>query len=258
MLTRLIRKAGRTMQVHFPPLQDFGKAMESKLRSTRGRLYTSDFEGLRHIAGPAGGLFIDVGSNRGAAALSMWAAYPGANVVAFEPNPSIVQRFGSVITGRGGVLHPVALGDAPGQFPLFIPVYRGVVFDGLASLDEQQAATWLGPETLFGFDQRELVVRRSICRVETLDSFGLSPFFVKIDVQGRERQVLSGGLRTIDAVEPIIFAETDTLDLEETLEMLSPWGYRGYRFDGSIFREEPSRSNMYFVPAGKLGLLEAV
>lgn len=257
MLGRLVRKAGRTAQVHVPALQDIGKSAEARIRGAAGRLYTPDFEGVRYISAPGRPLFVDVGSNRGAAVLSMWAAHPDADVVAFEPNPSIVERFGEVITGRGGVLHAVALGDAPGCFPLYIPVYRGVAFDGLASLDEEQASDWLGPETLFRFDPRRLQVRRVICPVATLDSFRLRPFFIKIDVQGREQQVLAGARDTIASSEPIIFAETDTLDLERALAILSSWGYRGYRFDGSAFREEPSLTNMYFVPDSKASLLGA-
>lgn len=255
MLSRLVRKAGRTAQVHLPALQDLGKSAEAKLRSISGRLYTPDFEGLRQIAAPAKSEFLDIGCNRGAATLSMWAVHPDVKVVAFEPNPSMVARFGPLITKRGGTLHPVALSDQPGSFPLFVPVYRGVAFDGLASLDEDQAARWLGPQTLFGFDPQELQVRRYVCRVETLDSYNLDPFFIKIDVQGREWQVLKGGLETIAASEPIIFAETDTLDVEATLSMLSKWRYRGYRFDGKNFREEVARTNMYFVPHSKVSSL---
>jgi FkbM family methyltransferase len=257
MLGALVRKFGRTAQVHLPPLQDIGKSAEARLRRATGRLYTPDFEGFRRISSPPRPLLVDIGANRGAAAQSMAAVHPDAHIVAFEPNPSMVRRFGSVITNPGGVLHPVALGDVPGSFPLYIPVYRGVAFDGLASLDQAQAADWLGPDTLFGFDPRYLEVRRVECRVETLDSYGLRPFFVKIDVQGREWQVLNGGLATIAASQPIIFAETDTLDLESTLAMLSPWAYRGYRFDGKDFREKPSRTNMYFVPDSKLSALPA-
>lgn len=160
--------------------------------------------------------------------MSKWSVHPDSEVVAFEPNPSIVARFGRLITRRGGVLHAVALGDAPGEFPLYIPIYRGVAFDGLASLDEEQAAGWLGPEKLFGFDRRYLQVRRIICRVVALDSFEMRPFLIKVDVQGLEREVLAGGLDTIASAEPIIFAETDSLDLERTLAMLSPWRYRAF------------------------------
>lgn len=255
MLSKFVRKVGRTAQVHVPALRDIGKSAEARVRRAAGRLYTPDFEGVRRIGAPPRPLFVDIGSNRGAASLSMWAVHPNSDVVAFEPNPSIVARFGHLITQRGAVLHTVALGDAPGEFPLYVPVYRGVAFDGLASLDEEQAAGWLGPEKLFGFDRRHLRVHRVVCRVAALDSFEMRPFLLKIDVQGREREVLAGGLATIAAAEPIIFAETDSLDLERTLAMLSPWRYRGYRFDGTGFHEEPSLTNMFFVPDSKVSLL---
>jgi FkbM family methyltransferase len=255
MLNRLARKTGRTAQVHFPFLQDMGKSAERTIRSLTGRMYAPDFEGLRQIVGPPDALYLDIGSNRGAAALSIWSVYPQARIVAFEPHPPIVERFGNVITRRGGVLHAVALSDQDGEFPLYVPVYRGVVFDGLASLDEDQAAGWLGPGTLFGFDSRYLEVRQMMCPVSTLDAFELDPFFMKIDVQGREHEVLKGGMNTIKSSQPIIFAETDSLDIERTLSMLSPWRYTAYRFDGQRFHEERSQTNMYFVPNSKSFLL---
>jgi FkbM family methyltransferase len=229
--------------------------MEAYLVKLAGRAHDADLEGLRQIAVPSGALFLDIGANRGAASASIWTMWPHARLVAFEPNPMIVEKFGGLTRRRGGEIHIAALGDQPGDFPLHIPVYRGVVFDGLASLDENEAAGWLNSDTLFGFDKRRLEIRKVLCRVATLDSFNLRPFFIKIDVQGRERQVIAGGLETIAASRPIVFAESESLDIEQVLSMMSAWDYKVFRFDGLRFHEGASRTNVYFIPAEKLNLI---
>jgi FkbM family methyltransferase len=254
-LSHLIRKAGRTAQVHVPWLQEMGKFAESRLRHFTGRSHDRDLEGLRLIDIPEGALILDIGANRGWAAQSIWSICPSARIEGFEPNPAMVKRF-AYIYARNGLLHAVALSDRPGQFPLFIPIYRGVVFDGLASLNEQEAKSWLNAETVFGFDSRRLEIQQILCRVETLDSFDLRPFFIKIDVQGREYEVMAGGLTTIAASQPIIFAESETLDMEKTMSLLAPWKYQLLRFDGRFHPGEISRRNIYLVPEAKLSRLD--
>lgn len=249
-----IRKAGRTAQVHVPFLQEAGKFAESRLRRLTGKAHDSDLEGLRQIQVPEGALMLDIGANRGWAAQSMWAICPSARIEGFEPNPVMVKRFARLYA-RKGELHAVALSDQPGEFPLYVPVYRGVMFDGLASLNENEAKNWLNAETLFGFNPARLEVRRIPCRVTTLDSFGLKPFFIKIDVQGREYEVIAGGIGSITRSQPIIFAESETLDIGKVLELLSPWGYQVLRFDGQFHPGEFSRRNVYLVPASKSGLV---
>lgn len=251
-LSRIIRKAGRTAQVHVSFLQEAGKFVESRLRRLTGKAHDSDLEGLRLIAVPQGALLLDIGANRGWAAQSMWGICPSARIEGFEPNPEMVRRFADVYA-RNGTLHAVALSNQPGEFPLYVPVYRGVMFDGLASLNEHEAQAWLNADTLFGFDAARLEIRRILCRVATLDDFGLKPFFLKIDVQGREFEVMAGGLATIAASQPIIFAESETLEVDAVLKLLAPWDYRLLRYDGRFHPGEFSRRNVFLVPASKMG-----
>jgi len=56
----------------------------------------------------------------------------------------------------------------------------------------------------------------------TLDRFGLSPSFMKIDVQGLEGQVIWRALETIKRCKPIVVMESST---SETVRVLSQNGY---------------------------------
>ncbi|MFZ1990676.1 MAG: FkbM family methyltransferase [Alphaproteobacteria bacterium] len=248
-ISQLVRKAARTAQVHIPHLQNAGKAFEAAIRSATGKLHDPDLEGLRSVQIPPGALFLDIGANRGSAALSFWRIAPNCKIICFEPNAPLADRFLRPIERRGAIVHKIALGDEPGQFPLYVPVYNGVVFDGLASLNKVEAAQWLSERTLFGFQPQKLQVMEQICEVVCLDSFNLDPFFIKIDVQGREAAVIKGGLGTIARALPIIFAESESLDIDSVTNMLRPLEYDYYAYDGkALVRGRFSRSNIYLIP----------
>lgn len=254
-IAETIRKAGRTLQVHVPMLQELGKTAEAWALRITGGVHDPDLNGLRQIAVPDSALFLDVGANRGAATASMLRLAPSARMVAFEPNPVMVPRLAGKLTACRGEVHSVALGETEGEFPLFIPRYRGVVFDGLASLSESEAAGWLGPKTLYGFRQGHLHIQKVMCKVTTLDSYGLEPFFIKMDVQGGEYGVLKGALGTLAASEPIIFAESESLDIESTRELLMPWRYSVFRYESRRFIAGAAASNVYLIPESKRRLI---
>lgn len=252
----IVRKAGRTAQVHIPLLQNAGKTAESMLRRVTGKLHDPDLEGLRHIAIPPRALILDIGANRGSAAQSFWTIAPDCQIVCFEPNSAMVRKYLRAVERNGGTVHTVALSDTPGAFPLFMPIYRNVAFDGLASLDKSEASEWLNAKTLFGFNAEKLTISEQLVQVKRLDDFSYEPFFIKIDVQGREASVIRGGAQTIARSLPIIFAESEALDIQDVMTTLAPCGYDYYRYAEHRFhRHESSSSNVYFIPDAKAELI---
>jgi len=249
-----LRKVGRTAQVHLPVLQEPGKFVEHHWRVLTRTAHDRELGGLRLIDVPGGALFLDVGANRGWATHSIRTLCPHVRIHAFEPNPAMAHRIAHLYRPPD-TLHAVALSNRSGEFPLYVPVYRQLVFDGLASLSATEARRWLSSDTVFGFDAGHLEIRQLACRVTTLDSFGIDPFFIKIDVQGCEYEVISGGLATIESSRPIIFAESEVLDVSRVLELLSQWNYEVWRFDGTFHPGEISPHNVYFIPASKRGLI---
>ena len=130
-------------------------------------------------------------------------------------------------------VHSFGLGAESGFFDLYIPYYRGFIFDGLASFDWASAQDWLNEERIYRFDRKHLTVEHVRCEVKRLEDMTTCPTLVKIDVQGFESNVLIGGLRTIRQHRPTFLIENDPEWNHE--QILFPEGYRraAYR-DGRL------------------------
>ena len=90
--------------------------------------------------------------------------------------------------------------------------------------------------------------------IDTLDALDLSPFFVKIDVQGSELWVLEGGARTLEIHRPVLLVENPAIEAE--VAFLERFGYVAYRFDGQRFRRgEGGSPNAFLMTPDKAALV---
>jgi hypothetical protein len=89
------------------------------------------------------------------------------------------------------------LSNATETFTLFVPSYKGFVYDGLASFKKSHVENWI---SVFGFDASKLRFDKRTCITQTLDAQGLAPVFMKVDVEGYEYNVLEGGRQTLGSM----------------------------------------------------------
>ncbi len=240
-----LKKLFRTAQNYFPAFKSAKDGLYLHGRRTLGIPHDQDFRALR-LLNDAEGDYVDIGANHGQSIESIRLYRPRVRLVSFEPNGLLAQ----VLDRRYAhdklfEIRPVALGACAGEFTLFTPVYNGFVYDGLASLDRASAAEWLSPQTLMGFDPNKLEIIEQQCKVECLDDQGLSPAFVKIDVQGLEYSVLKGGLRTLRSCTPVLLIEACELDAEIGA-LLSEYGYQTWAFSSGAFVSGTNQSGNRF------------
>jgi len=164
-----------------------------------------------------GGTAVDVGANQGfyAFALSRLAD----RVVAFEPNPDYARFARWMLRGRAEV-HEVALSDTAGRATFHVPLSD----DGTAL---HFAGNLKQSHTQFQNEQTYQV------EVRTLDSFKLTDVrFIKIDVEGSEREVLDGARATIARDRPVLLLEllsgTHADPGAETEKICESFGYDPY------------------------------
>jgi FkbM family methyltransferase len=251
-----IKRYIRTAQTFFPWLPDLKSNLQDQLSRVTGQPLEPDFLALR-LFGGEGRLHLDVGANRGQSIAAIRAVASKPRVISFEPNPrlaaALLRRFSSLPAVR---IEPVGLAQQDGVFDLHVPSYRGYIFDGLASFSREEAMSWLNPSTIVAFDSARLGCETLRCRVTMLDSFGLDPFFAKLDVQGYELQVLMGGAETLRRSAPVLLIEAPS---EEVQSYLRQFGYRPYRYDDRLRRFKPGAGgqNTFFMTAEKAALVSS-
>jgi FkbM family methyltransferase len=157
----------------------------------------------RHLV--PGNTFVDVGASFGYFSTRIGRHVgPSGSVIAFEPGPQnqsvlLLNLHANGIVGAE--VHQMALSDHPGLFAYSRSGANGVV-------------------SIFGGDPRELA-NHDLVRASTLDrEMARRPVHaIKIDVEGAEGLVLSGGLSTLESSEPTIVFEFSPPALELVSKM---------------------------------------
>jgi FkbM family methyltransferase len=134
---------------------------------------------------------IDIGTNEGRFLWHIRARAPRGRHLAFEPLPALAAQLRQ--TFPDVEVHEAALSEQAGEAEyVYVPQDPG--YSGLR--ERQYPAEW---ET-----------QRISVKVERLDDAlppGYVPHLIKIDVEGAEREVLTGGLKTILDHRPVIVFE---------------------------------------------------
>jgi FkbM family methyltransferase len=247
-----LKKVIRTVQNNFPFLLEAKFSFMRKYRRFFKIPFDEDFEAIPYFLPQQGSLFLDIGGNRGQStdAILMKTHPQSCNIQIFEPNPNLAQKLSQQYSNIPTIIvNSVGLGDSKFEIPLYIPWYKGWMYDGLASFIRKDAENWL-KRNLYFFDEKSLSIQEVICKVVQLDELQVTPFFMKIDVQGYEFNVLKGGKDTIEQHSPIILIENPT---DQIINFLSKIGYKYYKYDNRKFiRNIKGVRNTYFIPDNKL------
>jgi FkbM family methyltransferase len=219
---------------------------ELYVRSTRyfGFKIDDDFRLLSHL--DSVGLAIDIGGNWGQSIEALrWTCRP-QRIVCVEPNPYLSGILRSRYKAQPEItILENAISDAPGEHQLFVPRYRGFVYDGLASLDKATAWEWLNEDSVAGFDRTKLTIEQHKVNIITLDSLNLRPDIVKIDVQGYELQVLKGGVETFTRWQPITIVEKPPSPI---ISLLADYGLLPFRYHaGRLTKGDTNGLNTVFL-----------
>ncbi|MDJ0641348.1 MAG: FkbM family methyltransferase [Erythrobacter sp.] len=254
MLSHQIKRRLRSAQTHFPGIRTAKFSAYNWATRNLGWRVEPEFKLLDALA-PCE-LAIDIGGNWGQSIYALQRHARPARTVSFEPNPQLAARLQATFAGDPTVqIESFALGDTPGEFELYLPSYRGYEYDGLASLDYDSAAQWLNPERMAGFDPNLLKICKHKIEVRTLDSYGLTPDIIKIDVQGHEEAVIRGGMETIRRGQPALIIEDPTPGL---IALLADGGLEHFGLvGGRLIPGDLSQPNSLFLSEAKRKLLEA-
>jgi FkbM family methyltransferase len=254
----LRRRLSASLGVLFPWTVDVRYVVSSALRRALTKPVEHDFRVVKFLKTQPGDVFCDIGCNRGQSIESFLIFNKNCKIVAFEPNPITFEKAKAKYKGSSRItIYNIGLSAERSRQTLFIPKYRATYFDELASFDSVSARNWFSGDRIIGFDDRLISLTEFKCEVATLDSYALSPAFIKIDVQGYEAKVLQGAWSTITRVKPILLIENDEHSSAEAVSgLLGSIGYQPHRFDGEkLHRNEfGSPNTFYIVPTLEHGL----
>lgn len=248
-----MRKYFRSIQTFFPFLHDLRFKIKLLLIRVSGKPHEYDFTALKYFKPEPQQVYVDIGSNRGEAITSMLVMSKTKNrIIGFEPNSLIFSKLKKNFDGNNRIeVNNCGLGDKKQELTLYIPFYRKWMFDGLSSLKYEAAEDWLKTR-LWRFNMKKLSIKRLSCEVRTLDEFNLNPYFIKIDVQGFEFEVLKGGENTIKTYKPILLIESIS---EEVIQYLKSFGYLFYSFKDNSFLEGTGGLNTFCMTQDQLSKL---
>ena len=244
-MNKNVLKLFRSVQVHFPYLQDLKFDVQRTVRSVLDRTHEKEFELVNIFSHPDNCVFVDIGANRGDAIHSILMRQPESKIFAFEPNGYLATKLKRLYGKNDHVkIFNYGLGDMSSRFDLYVPFYNNYMFDGLASFKEANARDWLR-NRLYSYNEKKLDIKKMPCEVRRLDEFVLKPCFIKIDVQGFEYEVLQGGLETIRSSRPVILMESPG---HKELDLLYSLEYQPYILKGDKLRSGTKNYNVFFIP----------
>ncbi|MCC5996522.1 MAG: FkbM family methyltransferase [Oceanicaulis sp.] len=247
----------RALQSRFPALLEAKVGAQRLMRRALRQPFEADFALLSRWAPEPGEVFIDVGANRGQSIDAIRLYHPDALIHAFEPNAHLAAQLARLFARDDALaVYACGLGERDETRTLYVPVYRGFVYDGLASFDAAECASWLNADTVAGFDRARLEIVSFEARAFPLDDLDLNPGFIKLDVQGFERSVLAGARATLERCAPLVLLENND---EADAFLTGQLGWTRAAWTGS--RLEPGRqgelNTLYIAPAREAPLVKA-
>ena len=179
---------------------------------------------LRYLVDPAK-TSVDAGANKGV--YTYFLAKLCRHVFAYEPNPKIFGILDRSVKWANVTLRAAALSDVNGRDRLIVPRRKAGYSNQLATLRKDK----------FTGEVMEVPVETRRLDDEDVGDVG----FIKIDVEGSERQVLEGARRTLARFRPRLLVEIQKAHtgepVQETLAYVQGLGYEGLFLRDGVLRD---------------------
>jgi len=161
---------------------------------------------------------LDVGSNDGTSIRMFRRYFPLVKIIAIDPITK--PRFNL----KNVLLIKTALSDKAGMRTLVTPVVNGKQLTQYSSFYKEKMISQICSD--MALLETEVSTIENEVSFNTIDNLGVTPFFIKIDVEGAELEVLKGSLNVIIKYNPVILVEIQShKSYQEIKELLSSYGY---------------------------------
>jgi FkbM family methyltransferase len=106
--------------------------------------------------------------------------------------------------------HQTALSHLSDEIVLHVPKVKQWKLTQYSSSDVEKVTAQLTGD--FNIQPKDISFTTIQSKCATLDSFHLIPYFIKVDVEGQEAQVIQGAIETIRKYKPVILIEIQSLE----------------------------------------------
>lgn len=146
---------------------------------------------------------LNIGSNKGQISKLINFFFPDKFcILEFDPyNNNLISNKKNIIFYNFG------LGRLNKKRIIYIPYYKNFILDSYISTNKNIILSNLKRDN---FNIKYVFLKKKISVFKTLDSLNIKPFFVKIDTEGSEYDILAGGKKTIKNYNPIILLEVNS------------------------------------------------
>lgn len=246
----------RAIESRFPALVDAKAGFERFLRRTLRTAYPPEFDLLARWRPEPGEAFVDGGANRGQSIDAIRLHQPDAPIYAFEPNPHLAGGLARVYEADAALaVYACGLAEREATRRLFIPVYRGFVYDGLSSFDETDCRAQLNADTVAGFDPGAVEMMACDAKVFALDQVAPEVGFLRLDLHGADHLALEGAWETLARCRPLVLASNDER-ADAFLTRALGWTRAAWR-GGRLVADAFGKFNSFYVPRARLTGLQA-
>jgi FkbM family methyltransferase len=146
---------------------------------------------------------LDIGANDGTSIRMIRKYQKQSKIVAFDPITR--PRFNL----KNVDFKEFALSNTSEKFSLFTPIVHGKTLTQYSSFHSEKLRKQI--EHDLGLKNDDYGIVEKVVEAQPLDLMNLSPFFIKIDVEGAEKAVLEGSFNTIESHLPVILVEIQNL-----------------------------------------------
>lgn len=180
------------------------------------------FPYVASIIGKDDGVFLDIGANRGASTRAMLRAMPQGKIHAFEIDPRALKKFKAGTSSPQVTLHELAIGAIDGEMDFYMSSGQPLRsswwkddenqgWDLSGSIKKPTGVTDAHPWCKF-----EDSIKVPVVKLDTW--YSNTPYhiidFIWADVQGAERDLINGGLHTLENTR-YLYTEYSNVELYE-------------------------------------------
>jgi FkbM family methyltransferase len=212
------------------PKIDFGARVGQQIRSLFDKKYRRAFRNLRHLPRLEYRSVIDGGANRGAFTDAFLQLHRPERLVLVEAIPDLVEKLRAKYAGKSGIsVVSAALSDRDGEAQF--EINRSETSSSLLTIDPRNTAWFSRDLTVAQKVQVPTITLPALMEGQGIQTVDL----LKLDLQGAERLVLTGGSAALDRVRVIyseVFFEQLYTGAWLFWEMHQFLSYRGFKLCG--------------------------